>query len=115
MNLLMLLTLTHVSFPKARRYTRKFYTLAYYNPESGRYAVGWDDVYFVMLWIVIFTGLRIVVMEYILTPLAELVGLRKKKAKTRFAEQAWLIAYTSVFWTLGLVRTRQRRDAEMQC
>lgn len=51
-----------------------------------------------------FTGLRAVVMDYILKPLAQMVGLEKKKEKTRFAEQAWVLLYYIAFWPLGMVR-----------
>lgn len=91
-------------FPRARHYTRKFCRLSYYNPLSGDYALGWDDSFLVLFWIVAFTGLRAVVMDYALAPLTQLVGLEKKKEKTRFAEQAWVLMYDAVFWSLGMVR-----------
>ncbi|KAI4170542.1 MAG: hypothetical protein LQ343_004919 [Gyalolechia ehrenbergii] len=100
-NLLTLLAMTH-AFPRARHYTRKFYRLSYYDQSSEKYALGWDDSFLVMYWVVVFCGLRAVVMDYVLTPLAQLVGLEKKKEKTRFAEQAWVLIYDSVFWSLGM-------------
>ena len=103
-NLLMLLTLTHMCFPRARRHTRKFFELSYYNPESGEYRAGWNDAWLVSYWIVVFTGLRASVMDYILMPLATKGGVKTKRDQTRFAEQAWLLIYYSVFWTLGMVR-----------
>lgn len=45
-NLITLLLFTHVSVPAARPYTPKFFTLSYYNPNTGKYAAGYDDVYF---------------------------------------------------------------------
>lgn len=113
MNLLLLLTLTHLCFPRARPHTRKFFTLSYYNSESGRYGVGWDDAWFMMLWIVIFTGLRIFVMDYIMAPFADMAGIHKKKDKTRFAEQAWIYVYPCVFWSLGMVRRLSLRRCTM--
>ncbi|KAL8694129.1 MAG: hypothetical protein Q9218_001182 [Villophora microphyllina] len=101
-NLLTLLAMTHVSFPRARHHTRKFFSLSYYNPTTDHYALGWDDSFFVGFWIVVITGLRAAVMDYLLAPLAQLVGLTKKKEKTRFAEQAWVLIYDSVFWSLGM-------------
>jgi len=101
-NLLMLLSLTHLCFPRARRHTRKFFELSYYNPESGRYCAGWNDAWMVFYWIVVFTGLRAAVMDYALTPLAKMGGIKTQKDTTRFAEQAWLLVYYSVFWTLGM-------------
>lgn len=100
----MLLFLTHLCFPRARRHTRKFFELSYYNPDSGEYRAGWNDAWMVSYWIVVFTGLRAAVMDYILTPLAKKGGVKTARDLTRFAEQAWLLIYYSVFWTLGMVR-----------
>ncbi|KAL8838207.1 MAG: hypothetical protein Q9170_002250 [Blastenia crenularia] len=101
LNLLTLLAMTHV-FPRARQHTRKFYHLAYYNSSSGKYAIGWDDSFLVINWVVVFCGLRAFVMDYVLMPLAQVMGLEKKKDKTRFAEQAWVLIYDTVFWSLGM-------------
>ena len=103
MNLLLLLGLTHICFPRARRHTRKFFDLSYHNSATGRYALGWDDIFMVFHWIVVFTGLRVAVMEYILLPLAENAGIGKKKERIRFAEQAWIFIYAGAFWSLGMV------------
>ena len=100
--------MTHACFPRARHHTRKFYRLSYYNRTSGRYGLGWDDSFLITYWIVVFCGLRALVMDYILSPLAQLVGLEKKKEKTRFAEQAWVLIYDTVFWSLGTVRLSRR-------
>ncbi|KAF8862621.1 longevity assurance proteins LAG1/LAC1 [Acephala macrosclerotiorum] len=101
-NLLMLLFLTHLCFPRARRHTRKFFELSYYNPESGEYCAGWNDAWMVLYWIVVFTGLRAAVMDYLLMPMAKKGGIATAKNQTRFAEQAWLLIYVSVFWSLGI-------------
>ena len=110
MNLLLLLGLTHVCFPRARRHTWKFLNLSYYNQESGRYSIGWDDSFLVMHWIVVFTGLRVFVMEYIMSPLAKKAGIHKKKERTRFAEQAWIYVYYGLFWSLGMVLCNPLRN-----
>jgi acyl-CoA-dependent ceramide synthase len=57
----------------------------------------------VLYWVVIFTGLRAAVMEYILMPLAKKAKVVTKRDQTRFSEQAWLLVYYSIFWTLGMV------------
>jgi len=57
----------------------------------------------VSYWIVVFTGLRAAVMDYLLKPLAKKGGVKTERDQTRFAEQAWLLIYCSVFWTLGMV------------
>lgn len=90
--------------PKARPYTTKFYSLAYRNPSTGNYRLGSDDAYIIMFCIILLTGLRAATMEYILAPFAKHQGISKRKDITRFSEQAWLLIYYSVFWSLGMVR-----------
>lgn len=65
--------------------------------------MGWDDIFLVFHWIVVFTGLRAATMDYILTPLAQWAGIDQTKDKARFAEQAWVLIYYGVFWSLGMV------------
>lgn len=89
--------------PKARPHTLKFFTLSYNNPESGDYAVGGDDYYFISFCILFFTGLRAGLMEHVFAPLAKHWGLNKRKDVTRFSEQAWLLVYYSFFWPFGVV------------
>ena len=103
-NLLLLLFLTHASFPRVRQHTRKFFELSYYDTTSGLYTQGWDDFCFVFFGVIVFTGLRVAVMDYVLMPLAQMGGIQKKKVRIRFAEQAWLLLYDSIFWSLGMVR-----------
>lgn len=102
-NLLSLLVLTHLCFPRSRRQTRKFFGLSYYNASSGQYTLGWDDIFLVFYWIVIFTGLRAAAMDYLLAPLAQRAGIGKKKEMVRFAEQAWIFIYYGGCWSLGMV------------
>jgi acyl-CoA-dependent ceramide synthase len=102
-NLLCLLFLTHTFFPRARSRTSKFFQMSYYNPESNMYGCGTDDLPFVAFWTVVFTGLRVVTMEYLLDPLARLGGIRTRKGLDRFKEQAWLIVYYTASWSLGMV------------
>ncbi|ORY67786.1 TLC domain-containing protein [Pseudomassariella vexata] len=101
-NLIALLFLTHFCMSKARPYTSKFFTLSHYNPNTGKYAAGRDDLCFIAFCIILFTGLRAGFMENILAPLAKIWGISKRKEITRFSEQAWLLIYYTVFWTLGL-------------
>jgi acyl-CoA-dependent ceramide synthase len=54
----MLLSLTHMAFPRARSRTSKFFHMSYYNPETNMYGCGTDDLPFVLFWTVVFTGLR---------------------------------------------------------
>ncbi|KAF7559342.1 hypothetical protein G7046_g4819 [Stylonectria norvegica] len=101
-NLITLLFCAHIFIPKTRVHTSKFFQLSYYNPDSGEYGTGFDDACFILFCIVVFTGLRAATMEYLLAPLAKLQGITKRKALTRFSEQAWLLLYYMVFWTLGM-------------
>lgn len=100
----MLLALTHICFPVARRHTRKFFKLSYYNAETQQYRAGWNDIWMVTFWVVAFTGLRATVMDYILTPIAKKMGVKTLRDEVRFAEQSWLILYYLVFWPIGMVR-----------
>lgn len=99
-----LLLLAHWLMPNARQHTSKFFFLSHYNPNTGEYAVGSDDFYFLAFYVVFFTGLRASCIEYILAPLGRRWGIRKRKNIVRFTEQAWLLCYYSVFYTLGVVR-----------
>lgn len=103
-NLLALLFLAHACIPKAREHTSKFFSLCYFNPETGNYAVGIDDTYAIAFFIVLFTGLRAGCMEYMLAPMGRSRGITKRKDLTRFTEQGWLFVYYCVFWTMGAVR-----------
>ncbi|KAJ9155755.1 TLC domain-containing protein [Pleurostoma richardsiae] len=101
-NLLALLFFAHKLIPLAQVYTAKFFSLSYYNPQTGLYRVGGDDYYLVAFYVVLFTGLRAATMEHALAPFAQSYGLSKKKDVTRFSEQAWLLTYYLVFWPLGM-------------
>lgn len=68
------------------------------------YGCGTDDLPYVVFWTVAFTGLRVAVMDYMLDPLARLGGIKTKKGLDRFKEQAWLIVYYTISWSLGMVR-----------
>ncbi|KEF60460.1 uncharacterized protein A1O9_02021 [Exophiala aquamarina CBS 119918] len=102
LNFISILFLIHLVFPSAQHHTQKFFRISYFNPATGTYALGWDDIFFVFYWTVVFTGLRCAVMDYLLTPLASLLGIKKKKPKVRFAEQAWIFIYPSFSWSVGM-------------
>jgi very-long-chain ceramide synthase len=101
-NLISMLFFTHAFFPYSRHHTRKFFRISYYNPSTGTFALGWDDIFFVFYWIIVFTGLRCAVMDYVLTPLAGFLGIKKRKPKVRFAEQAWIVVYYTISWCTGI-------------
>ncbi|KAL7904713.1 longevity assurance proteins LAG1/LAC1 [Trichoderma velutinum] len=101
-NLLALLFLSHLMIPRSRVYTRPYFELSHYNPDTELYANGRNDIYFITFFVVLFTGLRHAIMSFILCPLARRCGISKKKDVTRFSEQAWNVIHYSVFWPLGL-------------
>lgn len=105
-NLLCLLFLLHIAFPGARNHTQKFSGLSYYNEKTGDYALGRDDALFVCFWIILLTGLRAGVIDYILIPVAAWAGIDKQKEKVRFAEQAWLLCHHGTSWACGMVSLR---------
>lgn len=103
-NLSALLFLTHASLPRARPYTRRFFTLSYPSEtHPGQYGNGFDDAYLILYCLVLLTGLRASVMEYVLAPFAKWHGIERKKRITRFAEQGWLSIYATLSWGFGLV------------
>jgi acyl-CoA-dependent ceramide synthase len=104
-NLLALLFLAHTFIPKARPHTYKFFSLSYYNDETGKYGVGIDDGSLIAFFVVLFTGLRAGFIDHILKPLGKGLGLKSAKEALRFSEQAWLILYYGIFWSLGMVRS----------
>ncbi|KAH7348669.1 TLC domain-containing protein [Rhexocercosporidium sp. MPI-PUGE-AT-0058] len=89
--------------PRLRRHTRKCFSLSYETPTvSGPvYLQGIDDVHFVLAWIVYFTALRAIVIDWLLQPLARILGVMKK-SHLRFAEQGWIFLYYSTIWVLGM-------------
>lgn len=97
----MLLAL-HNLYPSLRPYTQPFFELSYYNPASGKYVQGWDDVYFVFSAALALTAVRGISIEWILQPLARQSGV-KRKASVRIAEQGWQVMYYSFVWATGLV------------
>lgn len=97
----------HIFYPPARAFTHRFFELSYYDPTTKTYVQGQDDLYFVIGWMVIFTAVRAIALDWVFVPIARQAGL-KKKAGIRFAEQGWLLLYYGVFWTLGMVRIHSR-------
>lgn len=100
-------------FPRARRHTRKFFELSYYDSKTGEYCSGWNDAWMVLYWIVVFTGMRAAFLDYILIPFAQWGGVKTKRDCTRFAEQAWLLCYYTVFWPLGMVSRANLKFGEI--
>ncbi|KAK1569940.1 TLC domain-containing protein [Colletotrichum navitas] len=96
------LLIAHLCIPGARPHTSKFLRLSYYNPATGKYGAGHDDLYFVAFCVMLAIGIRAAFMRHILAPLGRHWGISKKKDATRFSEQGWMLAYYSVVWPLGM-------------
>ena len=100
---LLALVILHFSYPELQHHTRKFFRLSYHDPILDKYAVGADDTFIVIHWIFLLTGLRAATMTYLLIPFARWAGVKKRKARVRFAEQAWLFLYDASMFSLGMV------------
>ncbi|RMZ80499.1 hypothetical protein DV737_g2946, partial [Chaetothyriales sp. CBS 132003] len=100
--LISLLFAVHALYEPAQHHTAKFFRISYYNAARGTFALGWDDIFFVFYWIIVFTGARCAVMDYFLSPLAAALGICKPKARVRFAEQAWIVLYSGSSCCVGL-------------
>jgi TRAM1-like protein len=84
---------------------RSFVRLSY--PVAGKggqvmYGKGLNDLLFVSFYGAFFTFLRVLIMEYVLSPLSDRLGFQKSK-KTRFIEQCLSIIHYSAFGLYGLV------------
>lgn len=101
-NAILLLTLSHLFFPRLRPSTIEFFTLSNYDAATGLYNPGANDLKFVAFCVVVFTGLRAGMLDLVYTPLARRCGMTKKKTCVRFAEQAWLLTYYIVLIPTGL-------------
>ncbi|KAL2869520.1 longevity assurance proteins LAG1/LAC1 [Aspergillus lucknowensis] len=94
--------LAHLCIPAARENTSGFFLISHYNPETQRYAIGRNDASFLAFCVILFTALRAILIKYLLGPLARRCSIFRPRDVTRFSEQAWLLCYYTVFWTLGL-------------
>ncbi len=94
----------HILSPQLRPHIGKFFSLSYASSTSQQkiYTQGADDIYFITAWIIFFTALRAIVIDWGLQPLAKVLGV-PKKSHLRFAEQGWLFLYYSMLWALGMV------------
>ncbi|KAJ1791227.1 Sphingosine N-acyltransferase lag1 [Coemansia sp. RSA 2399] len=69
---------------------------------QGRFSRGWDDLYYIARWLLIFTALRVFVMQWVLEPFARWYGVRSRRKVTRFGEQGWLTIYYLLSNAAGL-------------
>ncbi|KAJ2556236.1 Sphingosine N-acyltransferase lag1 [Coemansia sp. RSA 1933] len=61
--------------------------------SQGRYTRGWGDTYYILRWLLIFTALRVTVMQWVLEPFARWYGVRSSRKVIRFGEQGWQTIY----------------------
>ncbi|KAA1066802.1 sphingosine N-acyltransferase lag1 [Puccinia graminis f. sp. tritici] len=80
----------------------KLIHLSYLNPETGKYHKGWDDLYFISFWVLIWLSLRELLMKLFWNPLGSWMGLTNGKKLQRFSEQGWTLVYCTVFWCMGI-------------
>ncbi|MCJ1354040.1 MAG: sphingosine N-acyltransferase lag1 [Icmadophila ericetorum] len=90
----------HTLFPSARPHTKLLYQLPYYE-APGRYSQGFNDVFFVLGWLVLLTNIRAVIIAS-LYELIRRFRLVPSKARTRFAEQGWLLFYDGISFSMGM-------------
>jgi very-long-chain ceramide synthase len=102
LTVLAMLMAVHNLYPSLRAYTTPFFQISYYQPSTGLYHQGYDDIYFILCSVIGLTAVRAITIDWIFRPIAKLVGL-KKKACVRFAEQAWLLGYDGSVWAMGMV------------
>lgn len=107
--ILVTLMAVHNLYPSLRAYTTPFFQMSYYQPSTGRYRQGWDDIYLVISSIIGFTAVRAISIDWIFRPITKRAGL-KKKASIRCSEQAWMLVYYGVFWPLGMVSPWEREN-----
>lgn len=74
--------------------------------DVPRYGKGPLDLLFLAFYIVVFSFLRQSLMEYILRPFANSLGLKSESKVARFLEQSYAIVYFTASGSFGLVRFR---------
>jgi len=99
--LLSALVFVHLLVPQP--YTMKFFTLSHFNPTSRLYSKGPGDWPFVTTFVLFFTFLRASLMKFIFAPFFYRFARHPtRRTATRFAEQAWSVAYYTISFLVGL-------------
>ncbi|KYG42294.1 hypothetical protein M433DRAFT_158048, partial [Acidomyces richmondensis BFW] len=102
-NLMLFVGFSYALFPSLREKMGAFFCLSYpSNTQDGMYNLGSRDLYPVASFIVFFTALRASALEYLLLPLAGKLGIKQRKGRVRFAEQAYMMIYYALYWGWGL-------------
>ncbi|KAI8384935.1 longevity assurance proteins LAG1/LAC1 [Radiomyces spectabilis] len=74
-----------------------------YQVAPNAYTKGINDLYFVILWIVIFVFLRAALMRYVFSPVAVAYHVSSTGKRQRLEEQGFMFTYYSIFWVYGMV------------
>ena len=99
--LILIVAAVHVLIPPAKRYTRLFYQLPYYE-APGQYLQGADDIFFVLGWLVLLTAMRASIIASV-HQIVTRYRLMSGKACVRFSEQGWLFVYYGLSFSMGMV------------
>jgi very-long-chain ceramide synthase len=105
LNLILLLAMSWCVFSSLRPWLDAFFLLSYKSvleDSTIMYGQGPRDLYFVLALIVAFTGIRAFMLDYVLTPVAAMWGVRTPRMQARFAEQSYLLLYYLIHWNWGL-------------
>lgn len=102
LNFMLLLAMSHVMFPSLRSITSACFTLSYPTEQPGQYGQGPRDMYLVGSCIVYLTAFRAFMLDYVLMPIASYCGIGRRKGRVRFAEQAYMLTYYTIYWLWGL-------------
>jgi acyl-CoA-dependent ceramide synthase len=103
LNFIILLGMTYLLFPSLRPTTKAFFALSYPAADApGLYSQGPKDLYLVASCVIYFTAFRAFMLDYVLTPLAGICGIGRRKGRVRFAEQSYMLLYYAIYWFWGL-------------
>lgn len=106
-NLLILLYILHFTNPSTKHITDKFLHLQHHTGQDDQgnevYDIGFDDIYLVAYWVVMFTFLRSFLMKWVWGPFGRYVLKMGKKAEIRFTEQSWTFHCCTTSFICGMV------------
>lgn len=93
LNVVLLVGMSWFLFPSLREKLEAGFTLSYKVERTGLevqslYGQGPRDLWLVASLVIVFTGVRAFMLDYVLMPLAGLMGIRKKKGKVRLVHRS---------------------------
>lgn len=111
-NLILLAGFSYLLFPSLRDQMSAFFGLSY-SVGDGLYSQGPRDLLLMLSFIVMFTAVRAVSLDYLLMPLAGACGIAKQKGRVRFAEQSYMMVYYALYWSWGVLLFIHNTPAEV--